>query len=341
MAEYEVLGLFDEATTTADAIEQLRGLGVPDARITVMSGVPYKSEMLGRPHIPKRLGPAALGGAIFGIALATFLTVGIFLLSELIQGGQPIIPTPPSLIVYFEATMLGTMWVTFFGLILVNGFPIFKRQPYDPRITEGYIGVLAKVDETLADQVENALKANGAYHMYRQEVSRAIDTGRRIFWAVFVGGLVVTLIVTVLFVYDIVRIDFPTQMANQDSIAYDQGPRLAAPAEAVPVQGPVLIAGQPATEAVAATADSLQRGKVLFGISCVVCHGSEGKGNGTLSGFFNPKPFDLTSDAVQNLPDTEIFLVITQGRGIMPSLAENLNPEERWDVVNFVRSLKK
>jgi mono/diheme cytochrome c family protein len=341
MADYQVLGLFDEATTAADTIEQLRGLGVPDARITVMSGVPYQSEMLGRPHIPRRLGPVALGGAIFGIALATFLTAGIFLLYELIQGGQPIIPIPPSLIVYFEATMLGTMWVTFFGLILVNGFPIFKHQPYDPQITEGYIGVLAKVDETLADRVENALKANGAYHMYREEVSRAVDTGRRIFWVVFGGGLVVTLIVTVLFVYDIVRIDFPTQMANQDSIAYDQGPRLAAPAEAVPVQGPVLIVDQPATEPVASTADSLQRGQVLFGYTCQVCHGADGKGGGTLSGFFTPKPFDLTSDTVQKLPDDEIFLVITQGRGPMPSLAENLDLEERWDVINYVKSLKK
>jgi mono/diheme cytochrome c family protein len=341
MADYQVLGLFEEAATTADAIEQLRGLGVPDDGITVMSGVPYKPEMLGRPHTPKRLGPVALGGALFGIALATFLTVGIFLLYRLIQGGQPIIPIPPSLIVYFEATMLGTMWVTFFGLILVNGFPIFKRQPYDPRITEGHIGVVAQVDESLASRVENVLDANGARHIYREEVNRAVDSGRRRFWAAFVGGIVVLAVVTVLFVYDIVRIDFPTQMANQFSIAYEQGPRLAAPAEAVPVQGPVLIVGEPATEPVAVTADSLQRGKVLFGINCIVCHGAGGKGDGTLSGFFNPKPFDLTSDAVQKLPDTEIFLVITQGRDPMPSLAENLDPEERWDVVNLVRSLKK
>jgi mono/diheme cytochrome c family protein len=340
MAEYHVLGLFEEAASTADAIEQLRALGVPDESITVMSGAPYKPEMLGRPHVPKRLGPVALGGALFGIALATFLTVGIFLLYELIQGGQPIIPMPPSLIVYFEATMLGTMWVTFFGLILVNGFPIFKRRPYDPRITEGHIGVVAQVDESLASQVEGALNANGARHIDRQEVNRAVDSGRRRFWAAFVGGLVVLIVITCLFTYDIVRIDFPTQMANQFSIAYEQGPRLAAPAEAVPIQGPVLIDDEPATEPVAATADSLQRGRVLFGINCMICHGAGGKGDGTLSGFFNPKPFDLTSDAVRNLPDSEIFLVITQGRDPMPSLAENLSPQERWDVINFVRSLK-
>ena len=341
MAEYHLLGLFHGATATADTVEELRRSGVSDARVTVMSGVPYKPEMLGRPRVPKRLGPVALGGAIFGIALATFLTVGIFLLYKLIQGGQPLVPIPPSLIVYFEGTMLGTMWITFFGLILVNGFPTYKRQPYDPHITEGHIGVAVEVDEKLADQVENILKTNGAHHLYREEVKPVVDTGRRIFWAVFAGAVVILGVVTTLFTYDVVRIDFPTNMADQWSIGYMQGPRLAAPAEAVPIQGPVLIAGEPATEPVAATADSLQRGKVLYGISCLMCHGPEGKGNGTLSGFLSPKPFDLTSDAVQNLPDTEIFLVITQGRGPMPSLAENHSPEERWDVINFVRSLKK
>src|SRR3990172_2591958 len=62
---------------------------------------------------------------------------------------------------------------------------------------------------------------------------------------------------------------------------------------------------------------------------------------GCLLGLFLPKPANLTGEAVQSLSDAEIFLVITQGRGLMPSLAENLSPVERWDVINYVRSLKK
>ena len=60
-----------------------------------------------------------------------------------------------------------------------------------------------------------------------------------------------------------------------------------------------------------------------------------------MGAFFNPKPADLTSERVQSLSDQEIFLVITEGRGLMPSIAENLSPAERWDVINYVRSLKK
>jgi mono/diheme cytochrome c family protein len=33
--------------------------------------------------------------------------------------------------------------------------------------------------------------------------------------------------------------------------------------------------------------------------------------------------------------------VITQGRGAMPSISENLDVADRWDVINFVRTLKK
>jgi len=341
MPEYEVIGLFHDPTPAADVLEQLRGLGVPDEKTTVMSHIPYKPGMLGIRPARKRLGRVALLGAILGISLATFLSVGIFLLYPLIQGGQGIVPVPPTLIVYFEVTMLGTMWVTFFGFLLVNRLPRFRTHLYDPHITEGHIGVVAQVDEDQVGRVEEILKTNGAHHTNRAEAVPATDPWNTRFWLITAGLVGVATIIVVLFVYDIVRIPFPTNMADQPSIAYEQGPRLAAPAAAIPVQGPVLIADQPATEPVAATPDSLQRGQVLFGINCVVCHGQTGVGNGTLSGFFTPKPFDLTSAAVQNLSDAEIFLVITQGRGAMPSLAENLSPVERWDVVNHVRSLKK
>jgi len=341
MSDMQVLGLFHEATPTADTLDQLRRLGVPDDKITVMSGIPYRADVLGRPRPRRRVARVALMGAVLGLSAGLFLTVGIFLLYPLVQGGQPIIPIPPTIIVLFETTMLGTMWAAFFGLLGENRFPIFKRQLYDPRISEGHIGVLAEVDASLADQVEAALKANGAHHMRREEAVSGTDTRLTAFWAT-VGTLIVLLLIGVLVVaFDVVKLPFPTQMADQDSIAYEQGPRLAAPAQSVPIQGPVLIAGQPASQPVPATADSLQRGQILFDTHCALCHGQDGAGDGPLSGFFSPKPANLTDDRVQGLSDQEIFLVITQGRGLMPSLAENLDPLERWDVVNHVRSLKK
>ncbi len=341
MADYRVLGLYDTAAASANGIARLRELGIPENRITVMSGVPYEHEILGRHRPSRKFGLAGVLGAILGISLATFLTVGIFLLYPLVQGGQPIIPIPPSLIVYFEGTMLGMMWTTFFGLLLVNRWPVTTEPTYDPRITAGYIGVSALVDASLVDRAITALKDTGAEDTIRQEGGPVADRGFRRFWGGLTITLVVLTIIAVLFTYDIIRIPFPTNMADQWSIGYEQGPRLAAPPEAIPIQGPVLVAGQPASLPVPSDPNSLQRGKIMFGITCQICHGITGTGNGTLSGFFNPKPFDLTSAQVQNLKDSDIFLAITQGFGIMPPYAENMGINERWDVVNYVRSLKK
>ena len=341
MAKRALLGLFPEAATAADAIEGLHDLNILDDRISVMSGMPYQSEMLARPRVRTRMSLVSLGGALMGVLLALFLTAGIFLLYPLVQGGQPIVPIPPSLIVTFEATMLGTMWVTFLGFLVLNRLPVFGRPAYDTRITAGNIGVLVHTDEEASPQIEQVLRENGAHDVQIIEGDEWINTGA---WTRFVTAaglaLVVLTGISLLFFYDVLKIPFPTQMIHQDSIGYVEGPRLAAPAEAVPVQGPALINGRPASEPVPPTDDSLQRGQVLFNINCALCHGESGIGDGPLSEHFMPQPFDLTSEHVHNLPDDAFFVVVTQGLGPMPSLAENLSPAERWDVINYVRSLR-
>ncbi len=341
MANRSVLGLFHEATSTADTIDRLRDLGVPEEAITVMSGVPYTPEILGRRPVYERLVPIALIGAVGGFLAALFLTVVTPYLYKIPVGGQPLIPGPPTIIIVFEFTMLGALLATFGGLLAEIAFPAVGRHEYDHRITEGHMGVLAVVDETLADQVEAALRETGAHHLKVAESDPPPGprTWRRL---ALVGGFaVVPTVIGLLFAYSVLVIPLPNQMVNQPSIAYDQGPRLAAPAEAVPVQGPVLIADQPASAPVPATANSLQRGGILFNINCAMCHGPDGSGKGKLSGYFASPPADLTSERVQALSDQQIFLVLTQGWGLMPSMAENLSPVERWDVVNHVRSLRK
>ena len=342
MAEQQLLGLFNDPGHVADFIDEIRKLGVSEDKITVMSGAPYSATMLGRERFHARVGRASMTGAVLGILLAVFLTAGIFLLYPLIQGGQPLIPIPTSLIIYFEVTMLGTMWGAFFGMIFLNRFPIFKRQIYDPHITEGMIGVQVNVDnDNLAKSAADIYKSFNASYFQQIGAAARSDRGFWIFWTAVAGVLLVGATITVLFFYNIFQIPFPTNMADQDSIGFEQGPRLAAPTQAIPIQGPVLIDGQPASQPLPATKDSLQRGQVLYGINCVMCHGPQGLGNGPVGGFFNPKPYNLSTANVQNLTDSQIYVVISQGFGIMPSIAENLDATERWDVVNFVRTLKK
>jgi mono/diheme cytochrome c family protein len=342
MAEVQLLGLFQDAETAAEAIAQVRQLGVPDEKITVMSGVPIAARMLGRPRARHPLARVTLLGAALGLLTALFLTAGIFLLYQLYQGGQPLIPIPPSLIIFFEVTMLGTMGLTFVGLFLVNRFPVLKPTAYDPLITEGAIGVAVALEEAVFDRAQGLFTSAGAFQCRRVPASPPRDTRNLLFWAaagvaVLIGGTIMGL-----WAYDVIKLPIYSQMVVQPSLDYDQGPRLAAPAGAVPVQGPELIAGQPASEPLPATTDSLQRGQVLYGINCALCHGEKGLGDGKVGLLFAPtKPANLTQAAVQNLSANQLFVIITQGAGFMPPLAENLTAAERWDVIVYLHALPK
>ena len=199
-----------------------------------------------------------------------------------------------------------------------------------------------EADDQRVERAEQALKDTGALDVQRSPARVQNDTRRWWLWLLTVGLILGVLgLAGGLVAYDILKIPWFSQMQNQISTAYEQGPRLAAPAQAAPIQGPVLINDQPASQPIAADANSLQRGQILFSMHCALCHNQTGDGTGPVGGFFNPKPADLTSSAVQQLSDNQIFVVITNGFGVMPSIHEDLTPSERWDVVNWVRTLKR
>ncbi len=144
MSQRALFALFRDVSTVAGVVGRLHDLGISDDDIVIMSNIPYTPKMLGLSSKPGKIGGFALIGAVLGVATAIFLTAGIFLLYPLIQGGQPLIPIPPSIIVTFEVTMLGTMWATFLGLLVINRFPVFGRPAYDVRVSEGEIGVVVQ-----------------------------------------------------------------------------------------------------------------------------------------------------------------------------------------------------
>jgi len=146
-------------------------------------------------------------------------------------------------------------------------------------------------------------------------------------------------IVGLLFTFEVIKIDFPTDMADQVSVAYQEGPRRLPAEGAVPVQGLSVVPEEFPVNPVPADEVSLQRGAILYGIHCQLCHGEQGHGDGPLAERFERTPENLTAPTITAEFDGAVYLTITQGFGQMPSLYENLTPRERWDVVNFVRTL--
>lgn len=173
--------------------------------------------------------------------------------------------------------------------------------------------------------------------------------------AVLAGALMI-------FAFDVIKIDWVVFMEIQPSYGTQEfdantgeGP-LAVPAQSIPVEGAAYIPGEGAPiNPVPADETSIARGAELYAIHCKMCHGDAGQGNGTISAFLvKKKPANLTSELVQSKTDGSLFLTITNGifnpnnslfpdvefSGQMPPLNENLTVRERWDVVNFLRTLK-
>jgi mono/diheme cytochrome c family protein len=99
------------------------------------------------------------------------------------------------------------------------------------------------------------------------------------------------------------------------------------------------------------TAESLNRGQVVFETFCAVCHGAQGHGDGPISatnGQDPPGPFPgiptLVDDVRRGLSDGWIYGVVVNaqdlGKGLMPRYGDKVRGLDRWDVVNYVRQLQ-
>jgi mono/diheme cytochrome c family protein len=84
---------------------------------------------------------------------------------------------------------------------------------------------------------------------------------------------------------------------------------------------------------------SVAAGKKVAETNCITCHGPGGKGDGPAAAALTPKPANWTSDKIKAETDGELFWKISNGRGPMPPW-KHLPDKERWDLVNYVRSLQ-
>lgn len=128
-------------------------------------------------------------------------------------------------------------------------------------------------------------------------------------------------------------------MVDQPSLQTATSPRPPA-AGTVPLRGELPIDRNVAERALSnpiAGTGPTQTGRALYGSYCSPCHGTAGIGNGPVARFFAPSG-DLTSAAVQQHSDGWIYATITNGTARMPRQGTELSPQERWEVVNFVRS---
>ncbi|HEX4602254.1 MAG TPA: cytochrome c, partial [Gemmatimonadales bacterium] len=95
------------------------------------------------------------------------------------------------------------------------------------------------------------------------------------------------------------------------------------------------------------TSQSINQGRFLYETYCLVCHGETGRGDGPISSaaggpFFGVR--SLVNDTIARRTDGYLYGVIvdaaTMGRGLMPVYGDKVRGDDRWDVVNYVRTLQ-
>ncbi len=113
-------------------------------------------------------------------------------------------------------------------------------------------------------------------------------------------------------------------LANNES-STPQG--WVAPVSAQKIQNPL-----PASNSV------IKTGKKIFAQQCAVCHGASGRGDGPTAQYLGKKLPDFSSPEFTHQTDGEIFWKMSNGNAPMPTFKEILTEEQRWQLVNFIRT---
>lgn len=96
------------------------------------------------------------------------------------------------------------------------------------------------------------------------------------------------------------------------------------------------------TNPVKPTAASIASGKHIYATQCAMCHGANGDGKGDLAADMKLTLRDWRDpDSLKDMTDGELFYILTKGKGDMPGEEDRMKAEQRWELINYIRSLAK
>jgi caa(3)-type oxidase subunit IV len=113
----------------------------------------------------------------------------------------------------------------------------------------------------------------------------------------------------------------------------------------VAVHGPIMAATSGASKLKKpwiSTPELVAKGKALFAVQCVSCHGVEGRGDGPAASALNPPPRNFTSDEHWKNGRRATMVFKTLKEGLAPSAMASyatLPQDDRWALTHFVLSL--
>lgn len=89
-----------------------------------------------------------------------------------------------------------------------------------------------------------------------------------------------------------------------------------------------------------ATPELIARGQERYAISCQVCHGATGAGNGIAGKYGLVAIANLHQTRIREMADGEIFNTITHGKNTMMGYGDRIQVQDRWAIVAYIRALQ-
>jgi hypothetical protein len=313
---------------------------------------------------PSKLGYVTLICGLSGTAMALILMW--FTLSvdyQLVIGGKPFFALPAFIPVTFELTVLlatvstvVAMLAIFFGLPSNNH--ALNDTDYMKKVSLDHYGIVIEAsdpdfDEEKVTELLKSLNPESVDPVYEKESVRY-----PVFEPKFITFLISVAIVTSLGTYislnKLMFMDPFNWMMEQDRInpqsrsAFFEDERgMRTPVEGSVARGfmPYIYKGidEPAnylSNPIIPSEKNLMLGKEKYLTYCSPCHGNYGDGDSRLKGQF-PNPPTLHSNRIRNFEDGRLYHVITNGRNVMPSYSAQVNRNERWAIVYYIRVLQK
>jgi len=88
------------------------------------------------------------------------------------------------------------------------------------------------------------------------------------------------------------------------------------------------------------TPEFIARGQERYNISCAVCHGATGAGNGIAGKYGLVAIANLHQTRFREMADGEIFNTITHGKNTMMGYGDRIQVQDRWAIVAYIRALQ-
>jgi cytochrome c5 len=88
------------------------------------------------------------------------------------------------------------------------------------------------------------------------------------------------------------------------------------------------------------TPELIARGQERYAISCQVCHGATGAGNGIAGKYGLVAIANLHQTRIRDMADGEIFNTITHGKNTMMGYGDRIQVQDRWAIVAYMRALQ-